>query len=160
MWNSIMMLTFSVFNHKYLSWTNLVQKFKIVSSKLNLIQRLIWACKIQWLCLFHLFYNVFISFRRSIRMFVIAFIEYVDWPYWWTWCALPITCNFKHFSFFVFHFNKSNKISSTPTRLSSFQFSNHPLPPTPSPHPRYPPLPRCCFPRLFLISSRLIFRVD
>ena len=138
MWNSIMMLTFSVFDRKYLSWTNLGQKFQIVCSKWNLIQRLIWVCKTEWLCLFHLFYNVFISFGRSIRMFVIVFIEYVDWSYWWTWCALPITCNF---SFFVFYFNKSNKISSTPTRLSNFQFSNHPPPLT----------PRRRLPHLFLI---------
>ena len=31
--NSMMMFTFSVFEHKYLSWVNLVQKFKIVCSK-------------------------------------------------------------------------------------------------------------------------------
>ena len=54
-WNSIRMFTFSVFDHKYLSWTNLVQKFKIVCSKWNLIQRLIRICKIQWWCLFYLF---------------------------------------------------------------------------------------------------------
>ena len=47
MQNSIMMFTFSVFEHKYLLWVNLVQKFKIVSSKWNLIQRLIRICKIQ-----------------------------------------------------------------------------------------------------------------
>ena len=53
-WNSIRMFTFSVFDHKYLSWTNLVQKFKIVCSKWNLIQRVIRMCKIQWWCLFYL----------------------------------------------------------------------------------------------------------
>ena len=53
--NSMMMFTFSVFDHKYLSWANLVQKFKIVCSKWNLIQRLIRICKIQWWCLFYLF---------------------------------------------------------------------------------------------------------
>ena len=31
--NSMMMFTFSVFDHKYLSWANLVQKFKILCSK-------------------------------------------------------------------------------------------------------------------------------
>ena len=31
--SSMMMFTFSVFDHKYLSWANLVQKFKIVCSK-------------------------------------------------------------------------------------------------------------------------------
>ena len=33
MQNSMMMFTFSVFNHNYPSWVNLVQKFKIVCSK-------------------------------------------------------------------------------------------------------------------------------
>ena len=32
--NSMMMFTFSVFDHKYLSWASLVQKFKIVQSKI------------------------------------------------------------------------------------------------------------------------------
>ena len=53
MWNSVMMPTFSVFDHKYLSWANLVQKFKIVCSKWNLIQRLIRIRKIHWWCLFY-----------------------------------------------------------------------------------------------------------
>ena len=30
-------------------WTNLVEKFKIVCSKWNMILRLFWICKIQWL---------------------------------------------------------------------------------------------------------------
>ena len=55
MQNSMMIFTFSAFDHKYLSWANLVQKFKIVCSKWNLIQRLIQICKIQWWCLFYLF---------------------------------------------------------------------------------------------------------
>ena len=45
------MFAFSVFEHKYLSWVNLVQKLKIVCSKWNLIERLIH--KIQW-CLFYM----------------------------------------------------------------------------------------------------------
>ena len=53
--NSMMMFRFSVFDHKHLSWANLVQKFKIACSKWNLIQRLIRICKIQWWCLFYLF---------------------------------------------------------------------------------------------------------
>ena len=44
--------------------------------------------------------------------------------------VLPIICSSKHFSFFVFYFNVSNKISSTPPRLLNFQFSNPP--PSPS----------------------------
>ena len=60
------------------------------------------------------------SFRRSNRMFVDVFIECVAWSYWWTWCVLLIICNSKHFSFFVFYFNVSDKISSTPLLLLSF----------------------------------------
>ena len=52
MGNSMMMFTFSVFDHKYISWANLVQNFKIFS-KWNLIQRLIRVCKIKWRCLFY-----------------------------------------------------------------------------------------------------------
>ena len=55
--NSMMMFTFSVSDHKYRSWANFVQKFKIICSKWNLIQRLIWICKIQWWCLFYMFYT-------------------------------------------------------------------------------------------------------
>ena len=102
---------------------SLIHKFKIVCSKWNLIQRLIWICKIQWWCLFYLFHNVLISFRRSNQMCVDVFIECVVWSYWWTWFALPIISNSKHFSFFLFYFNVSNKISSTPQWLSNFQFS-------------------------------------
>ena len=32
--NSVMMFTFFVFDHKYLSWANLVQKSKIVQSEI------------------------------------------------------------------------------------------------------------------------------
>ena len=55
--NSMMKFTFSVFEYKYLPWANLVQKFKIVCSKWNLIQRLIRICKIQRWCLFYLFWT-------------------------------------------------------------------------------------------------------
>ena len=37
--------------------------------------------------------------------------------------------NSKHFSFFVFYFNVSNKISSTPPRPLNFQEFSNPLPP-------------------------------
>ena len=53
MQNLMMMFTFSDFDYKYPSWANLVHIFKIVCSKWNLIQRLIWICKIQWWCLFY-----------------------------------------------------------------------------------------------------------
>ena len=59
--NSMMMLNFPVFDHTYLSWANLVLKFKIVCSKWNLIQRLIRICKIPWWCLF-------ICFRLKIAI--------------------------------------------------------------------------------------------
>ena len=55
--NSMMMFTFSVFDDKYLSWESLVRKLKILCSKWNFIQRLIQICKIQWRCLFYLFYT-------------------------------------------------------------------------------------------------------
>ena len=42
-------------------------------------------------------------------------------------CVLPIICNSQHSSFLVFYFNVSNKISSTPPRLSNFRFSNPPF---------------------------------
>ena len=53
--NSMIMLTFSVFDHKYPSWASLVQKLKIVCSKWNLIQRLIRIWRIHQWCLFYLF---------------------------------------------------------------------------------------------------------
>ena len=37
--NSMVMFIFFAFDHKYLSWANLLQKFKIVCSEWNLIQR-------------------------------------------------------------------------------------------------------------------------
>ena len=69
--------------------------------------------------------QILTSFRRSNWMFVDVFIECVAWSYWWTWCVLLIICNSKHFSLFVFYFNASNKISSTPPQLLNFQFSNN-----------------------------------
>ena len=65
------------------------------------------------------------QFCRSNRMFVDVYTEYVAWSYWWTWCVLPIICNSKHFSFFVFYFNLSNKISSTHTGYQIFNFTIH-----------------------------------
>ena len=72
-------------------------------------------------------------FHRSNWVFVNVFIECVARSYWWTWCVLQIICNSKHFSFFVFYFNVSNKISSTPFPILNFQFSN------PSPRLFQPP---------------------
>ena len=71
-------------------------------------------------------------FCVSHRMFD-AFIECVTWSYWWTLFVSPIICNSKHFSFFVFYFNVSSKISSIPPRLLNIQFSNPPFVPTPLP---------------------------
>ena len=78
-------------------------------------------------------------FRISHRMFD-AFIECVTWSYWWTLCVSPIICNSKHFSFFLFYFNVSSKISSTPLRLLNVQFSTPPRlfqPPHPNPPPHF-----------------------
>ena len=66
------------------------------------------------------YFQLLTSFRRSNEMFVDAFIECDAWSCWWTWCVLQIICNSKHFSFFVFHFNLSNKISSTQTLAIKF----------------------------------------
>ena len=38
--------------------------------------------------------------------------------------VLPIICSSKYFNFFVFYFDVSKNISSTPPRLLNFQFSN------------------------------------
>ena len=42
------MFTFFVFDWKYPSWTNLVQKIKIVSLSRNLVPKLFRTCRIQW----------------------------------------------------------------------------------------------------------------
>ena len=60
------------------------------------------------------------SFRRGNWMFVDVFIECVAWSCWQTWCRLPIICNLKYFSFFVFYFNVSNKIFFQPTQAIKF----------------------------------------
>ena len=70
--------------------------------------------------------QLFTSFCRSNRMFVDAFIEYVSWSYWWTWCISQIICNSKRIIFFVFYLNVSNKMFSTPSRLLNLRFSNPP----------------------------------
>ena len=48
--NSIVMFTFSVFDRKHPFWANLVQKFKVVCLKWNLVPRPIRICRIQWGC--------------------------------------------------------------------------------------------------------------
>ena len=50
MQNSMVMFTFFIFGWKYPVWDNLVQKFKIVSLRWNLIPKLIQICRIQWYC--------------------------------------------------------------------------------------------------------------
>ena len=42
----MVIFTFSVFDHRYSFWANLVQKIKIVSLSLNLVPRLIRICRI------------------------------------------------------------------------------------------------------------------
>ena len=58
-WNSMMLLTFSFFHWKKLSWTNLVQKLKIVSFSWNLLHRLIQICRTLW------WYSPFLFSTRS-----------------------------------------------------------------------------------------------
>ena len=43
--NTMVMFPFSVFDPKYLSWINLVQKIKIVSLSWNLVSRLLRVCR-------------------------------------------------------------------------------------------------------------------
>ena len=76
-------------------------------------------------------------------MFFYVFIECVAWNYWWTWCVLPIICNSKHFNFFVFCFNVSIKIFTTPFRLLNFQVTNSP-----------PPSPRLIIPTPLLLGAQ------
>ena len=50
----MVVFTFFVLDRKYLFWTKLVPKIKIVSLSLNLVPKLIRICRIQWLySLFH-----------------------------------------------------------------------------------------------------------
>ena len=48
--NSMILLTFFVFDRKHSFWANLVQKIRIVSLRRNLILTLIQICRIQWWC--------------------------------------------------------------------------------------------------------------
>ena len=50
LWNSIVVLTFLVFNQKCPFWVNLVQKVKIICLSWNLVPTLIQICKFQWRC--------------------------------------------------------------------------------------------------------------
>ena len=83
--------------------------------------------------------------------------------------------NSKHFSFFAFYLNVSNKISSTPPRLLNFQeFSNPPFIPTPAPrllsfeefsNPPFiptlppPPLPSIRHSRVLFLNKKFDSRV-
>ena len=53
--NSMMMFTSSVFDWKYIFWSNLVQKPKIACLSWNLEPRLTQICRIQWWCHFSCF---------------------------------------------------------------------------------------------------------
>ena len=57
MQNSIVVFTFSVLHWKHPFWANLVHKIKIISLSWNLVPRLIWIYRIQWL------YSLFLFFR-------------------------------------------------------------------------------------------------
>ena len=51
MLNSEVILICSVYGKKYTFWANLVQKYKIVSLRWNLLPKLIQICWIQWWCI-------------------------------------------------------------------------------------------------------------
>ena len=119
-------------------------KFLLVKLKYSMLGSQSWKNKIvtkrgrlrRWWYLSRLLPITITSFSFfncpvNCRMFVDVFIECVAWSYWWTWCVFPIICNSNHFNFFVFYFNLSNKISSTPPLLLNFQFSNSRSFPTP-----------------------------
>ena len=57
MQNSMMLLSFFVFEWKYPFSTNLVQKIKIVTLSWNLVPTLIRTCRIQWWCSFFSFWS-------------------------------------------------------------------------------------------------------
>ena len=62
----MVMLTFSVFDHKYPFWAHLLRKNKIFSLSWNLESRLVRICTIQWLCLLFLLQTLFASFMQKI----------------------------------------------------------------------------------------------
>ena len=93
MHSSMVMFTFSIFDWKYPLWSNLIQKFKIVSLSWNLVPRLIRICRIQWWCslLYFRSENLFFGkFRPKIQNFLK--LNLVPWLIWiWRiqrWCSL------------------------------------------------------------------------
>ena len=117
-WNDILMLTFFWISQK--EWP-ICRVFCFASSREEVLYV---SVKKPAYC------QLLTLFRMSHRMFD-AFIECVTWSYWWNLCVSSIICNSKYFSFLVFYFNVSSKISSTPPRLLNIQFSNPPFVPTP-----------------------------
>ena len=90
----VVIFTFSIFDWKYLSWTNLVQKIKIVSLNWNLVPRLVGICRIQWHCSLFLFKTGNTLFEqiwsKKSKLLVYAEIWYrliricrIQW-----WCSL------------------------------------------------------------------------
>ena len=63
--NSIVLLTFSVFDRKYLFRATLVQKIKVVCFNWNLVLKQTWSCSIQCGCSFILFLTGNIAFGKT-----------------------------------------------------------------------------------------------
>ena len=88
MQNSMVMLTFSVLDHKYFLGANLFQKLEIVSVSWKLAPRLIGICRIQWWCSFFLFKtgNAFLGkfgLKNQNCQFGLIFGTYTDSNMFW-----------------------------------------------------------------------------
>ena len=82
MHNSMMLLTFFVFEWKYSFWANLVQKIKILTLSWNLVPTLIRTCRIQWWCLLFLYLirnTLFVQiWSKKLKLSVETEIWYLD----------------------------------------------------------------------------------
>ena len=102
-WNDILVLTFSQSRKR--------SDPSVMCFALQVRAKKPTQCFVLWVSIKKPTYcQLLTSFHRSNRTFVDVFIECVAWSYWWSWCVLLIICISKHFSFFVFYFNVSNKL--------------------------------------------------
>ena len=118
MQNSIVVFTFSVLHWKHPFWANLVHKIKIINLSWNLVPRLIWIYRIQWL------YSLFLFFRLETPFLGKLFqkIKFVSL----SWNLVPRLvriCRIKWwFSLFLFYTGKktflANKDNETLLLLS------------------------------------------
>ena len=67
---------------KYLFWVNLVQKFKRVSLRQNLVPRLILKCKVLWWCSFTFYFRSFLQVlsKKWIRHFDVTWLISQQFP--------------------------------------------------------------------------------